>query len=215
MPRRLFRVLILFLSKPVFTMERLMRILKEKLNGIETYNFVAANDLGIPIEFEPVSSCSSGNSYLGKVLKDLNVTNNDSIVDFGCGKGGAILYMDKFPFEKIIGIEYSQSVFLQAKSNIEKMKKKNIQIIHCDAGCYDDLDDINYMYMYNPFGLNVMKRVLDNIYKSYRERPRKIIIIYKNPVFHNEIVSRGIFTKVAEYKTECKFNFFIYSTNIT
>ena len=194
--------------------ETLIKIIKEKSKGIDTFKFVNVNDLGIPMESEPKEFVCSGNSYLGKVLRDLNITKEDSIVDLGCGKGGAVIYMAKFPFNKIIGIEYSHSLFLNAQRNIERMKEKNIQIIYCDAGCYDDIDDINYFYMFNPFGLVTIKRVLDHICKSYIVNPRVIKIIYKNPSFHNEIISRGIFMKVAEYKAEFDIQFYVYKTNV-
>ena len=48
-----------------------------------------------------------GNKYqpstdsLKKVLKKLKITQEDSIIDIGCGKGKALYIMSKFPFDKI------------------------------------------------------------------------------------------------------------------
>jgi SAM-dependent methyltransferase len=177
LPRRIYRLTKSFIFKPIFTFEILSNIFKEKVNGIETYKYVAVTDLNIPIEQKPVHYESSGNSYLGKVLKNLPITVNDTIIDFGCGKGGAVLYMSRFPFKKIIGVEYSQPLYLKAKYNVEKMNKKQIEILHGDAGEYTDYENVNFIYMYNPFGQEVIKQILDNLCKSFYTKPRVIYII--------------------------------------
>ena len=68
------------------------------------------------------------------------------------------------------------------------------------------------IFMFNPFGLTVMRRVLENIYKSYSDNPRIITLVYKNPVYNKEILEDGIFHKLFESKTESMFNFIIYRT---
>jgi len=208
--KNLFRRL---LSNPLFAVEIIRNIIREKIYGIETYKKVNSGKLDIPEELMPVDYAGSGNSYLGKVLKQLNITAKDSIIDLGCGKGSALLYMVKFPFRRIAGIEYSYPLFLAAQHNIVKMKQSHIQLIHGDAGSFEDLDDFNYLYMFNPFGQVTMNRVLDRICASLKKNPREIFIIYKNPVCHAEILSRGIFSKISEYNSEWKcFGFNIYKT---
>jgi SAM-dependent methyltransferase len=202
------------IRNPLFALEIVYNIFYEKLNGIETYKKVISYDLGIPMELMPVDYAGSGNSYLGRVLKDLKISDKDSIIDLGCGKGGALLYMTKFPFRMIAGIEYSQAVFLKAKDNLEKMKQNQIQLIHGDAGSFDGFDDFNYVYMFNPFGSVTMSRVMNRISESYKKEPRDIFIIYKNPECHTEVLENGVVKKIAEYKSEWKqFRFNVYKTN--
>lgn len=122
--------------------------------------------------------------------------------------------MSKFPFKKISGIEFSQKLYEGCKKNIDKLNDSRLSAFYGDAGDFDSFDDYNYIFMFNPFGLAIMSRVLENIYKSYSDNPRLITLIYKNPVYNKEILETGIFYKLFEYKTESSFNFVVYRTQL-
>lgn len=87
------------------------------------------------------------------------------------------MYWSKFPFKKIIGIEYSKSLYDIGKHNLERLGDERLEVIFGVAANYSDLDLINFIYMFNPFGISTMKGVLLNIWKSYQRSPRKITII--------------------------------------
>ncbi len=214
LPTKIYRYTKSFIKNPIFKLELITRILFEKIIGIETYKQVSIENLNIPLELEPVHYESSGNSYLGKVLKSQGINSNDSIIDFGCGKGGAVLYMNKFPFKKIVGVEYSKSIFDQAKRNINKCKRSNITIVNKDAQEYKDIDNFNYIYFYNPFGKSVFINVLENIEHSIKQNPRSIKIIYKNPIHHEIIEEKGLFKMTGEYETEYNNKFHVYNYSL-
>jgi predicted RNA methylase len=203
-----------FIKNPNFTYDDFKQFEFEKRVGIETRGFVAEMDLGISKELEPFHYVPGGNIYLTRLLKRLNVNDSDSIIDLGCGLGSPMFYMMKFPFKKISGIEYSKELYEGCKRNIDKLNDSRLNVFYGDAGNFDSFDDYNYIFMFNPFGLPVMRKVLDNIHKSYSNCPRIITIIYKNPVYNNEILKDGTFHKLLEYKTESSFNFYVYRTQI-
>lgn len=208
-------LLIRFIKNPAFTYDDFFQFEFEKKMGIVTRGFVRETDLGISLVSEPHHYVPGGNVYLKKVLRKMNITNTDAAIDLGCGLGSAMLYMYKFPFKQITGIEFSQILYQGCLTNINKLHSSRINVHYGDAARFDALDEYNYIFMFNPFGLSTMTKVLNNIYNSYIKRPRKITLIYKNPVYSKEVIATGIFHKVGEYKTESQFNFYIFSTQNT
>jgi len=156
----------------------------------------------------------SGGLEFDKIMANFKITTNDSIVDFGCGKGGILISLSKYPFCKIIGVEIAPDLVQIAKTNIEKLNIKNVAIENCDAAEFKQLDEYNYFYFFDPFPCNVMQDVIDNIEKSILEQPRKATIIYLNPLCHELIESGDIFTKTKElphFEHKC----FIYENVLT
>lgn len=60
-------------------------------------------------------------------------------------------------------------------------------IIQADATLFNDYSKYNYFYLYNPFDGGVLKIVLDKIISTLEDNPRKIVIIYKNPL-HKRVI---------------------------
>jgi len=142
---------------------------------------------------------NSGGPHLEKVLKSLRITSQDSIVDFGSGKGGALISFSRYPFSKIAGIELSPTLVAIAEKNLQKLKIGNIRIIVHDATDFTDLDDYNHFYFFSPFPCNVMSAVIKNISTSLTRRPRKSVIIYFNPECHDTVVTDSPFLKIKEF----------------
>ena len=152
----------------------------------------------------------SGGIEFDKLMSNFKITANDSIIDFGCGKGGILISLSKYPFAKITGVEISPDLVEIAKKNIQKLAIKNVGIECCDAAEFKQLNEYNYFYFFDPFPCVVMQDVITNIEKSMSEHPRKITIIYLNPFCHDLIAAKSSFVKVMElphFAHKC----FIYS----
>ena len=128
---------------------------------------------------------NSGGPHLDKVLRTLNISPQDSIVDFGSGKGGALI----------------------------KLNLQNITMFVADAADFTDLDEYNYFYFFSPFPGNVMRAVIEHISASLRNRPRKTVIIYFNPECHDDVVNNSPFVKVTEFHHH-ELGYYVY-TNTT
>jgi SAM-dependent methyltransferase len=152
----------------------------------------------------------SGGIEFDKILANFQISSKDAILDFGCGKGGALISLSKYPFSKISGVEISPELVNIAQNNIRKLKIKNVDIACCDAADFKQLDEYNYFYFFDPFPCSVMLEVLANIDKSIMARPRRATIIYLNPFCHDLIEARGVFWKIRElphFSHKC----FVYS----
>ena len=108
-------------------------------------------------------------------------------VDFGSGKGRTLFLASEYPFKKIEGVEFSSELHETAVRNIAVFKSSRqrchcIKSLHMDAVDYPLPSDNLLIYLYNPFGREIMLKVLDNIRKSMGEQPRQVIIVYFNPL---------------------------------
>ncbi len=107
-------------------------------------------------------------------------------VDFGSGKGRVLLFASKFPFQKIIGVEFSKKLHNIAKHNVDLFLAKTGRIDNFELHCMDVTQFILprqkiVLFLYNPFQETVMKSILVNLANSYAKNPADIIILYRNP----------------------------------
>ena len=132
---------------------------------------------------------------LSRYLKE-NIVLDDAIIDVGCGKGAMLRLFTKFPFKKITGLEYSEKLSNIANNNMKRLGiEDRCGIINIDAGIFDMYSEYNYFYLYNPFGESVMELFLTQVKSSLDRKPRKIVIIYNNPVCGDMMVNSGFYEK--------------------
>lgn len=116
-----------------------------------------------------------------KLLKSLNITQNDSILDIGCGKGLSLYYSSMFGFKRIDGLEYSKKLTQIAKHNAKLLNDQRIHIYNCDARNFKHYEQYNHFFINNPFSAEIMEQVVAAIISSYSVNKRRIIVIYQFP----------------------------------
>ncbi len=92
---------------------------------------------------------------------------NSVLLEIGCGKGRAIAVAATHEFKKIIGIDYDESLVALAEKNLNQMRFKktnNIVIQHQNATLCKIPNDINVIYLFNPFIGETLKEALENIH---------------------------------------------------
>lgn len=171
----------------------------------------STDDLGLSPDRSHEYS-NSGGLHLEKVLRALEIKPQDSIVDFGSGKGGALITFAKYPFSKITGVELSPELTAIAGKNLKKLNIENVNLVVSDAAEFTDLDGYNYFYFFSPFPAGVMRAVVKNIASSLAGKPRNMVIIYFNPEFHDSVVTDSPFVKIKEFHHH-KLSYYIYSND--
>jgi SAM-dependent methyltransferase len=104
-----------------------------------------------------------------------------TFIDFGSGKGRALLVASEFPFKRIIGVELSGQLCDIATRNVMQYRSaskrcNDIDIHHQSAEEFEIPDDAGVFYFYEPFSSTVAEQVLDNIERSIRRVPRAAVI---------------------------------------
>lgn len=134
---------------------------------------------------------------LDKALNQLEIRYGDfTFIDFGSGKGRAILVASRFPFKNVIGVEYCPGLNSTARRNIMRFpahEKKcgDLEVICADAISYPIPDGPLVVFLFNPFGKTVMRELIGNLLRSLRDDAREIIIMYGNAVHENLWINSG------------------------
>lgn len=123
-----------------------------------------------------------------------------NFVDFGSGKGRALLLASDYPFRRIIGVEFALELHEAAQMNIASYCSATQRCHSIEVYCQDATDFIlplepTVFYFYNPFDATVMKKVLTNIRVSLQEHPRPVFILYCNHL-HRELMVQFGFVEI-------------------
>ncbi|MEQ8154900.1 MAG: SAM-dependent methyltransferase [Clostridiaceae bacterium] len=128
--------------------------------------------------YEPTSY-----SALEILSEKYEFTADDSVVDFGCGKGRLNFYINHFFGSAVTGIEMNAFFYKEAIDNkreyFRKHKKRrdNINFLNIFAEKYNINPADNKFYFFNPFSIQIFIKVLGNILISAGEYQRTIDII--------------------------------------
>ena len=104
----------------------------------------------------------------------------DEFVDFGSGKGRALLLARAYGFRRLIGVELAPTFCREAEENIRKSGAENIEIVQADAAAFQVPSQASVYFFYNPFGKETFEPVLQNIRKSHQSYPRSASILVLN-----------------------------------
>ena len=154
---------------------------------------------GLAIRSENVDSgrgyVATKTRFLRRFFAEIPPPAGGVLVDFGCGKGRVLLVASRYPFRRIVGVEFSPELCAVARRNIEIYKRKagipyNLEIWEGDAARYPIQDDETVFFFFNPFDERVLAPVIANICKSLDQCPRKAWIIYHAPICR-EVLDRN------------------------
>lgn len=125
---------------------------------------------------------------LVRALRSLPITETDSLLDIGCGKGYVLYcaYREGF-FHCVAGIEKNSRLSSICRLNLSKAKVP-ATVYEQDASNFSDYDDFSHIYMFNPFSEQVMLCVIKLVLASLKRQPRPLTLLYANPTLHQLIM---------------------------
>ncbi|HIM31444.1 MAG TPA: class I SAM-dependent methyltransferase [Planctomycetes bacterium] len=122
-----------------------------------------------------------------------NDMRGESFVDFGCGKGRALLFAAMRPFAAVWGVELNKGLATTATENLTKLAdRQRCQFHHvaqADARDFPIPDTATILFFYNPFAGDILRKTLENIYDSLVRAPRKVTIIYALPQCDHDLMA--------------------------
>lgn len=188
----------------------------EKKLGINTHSIVNLNSLTLAGENSEQNHHYQGASYfilfsiLNKLPEDIK---NSNFVDYGCGKGRALFVAEQCGFTKLIGVDIAKELIDDANANKLVYQKKNNQsefhFLFNDATTFQIPENTRVFYFFNPFGKDIMQKVIQNIKESLKQNPRKIYCIYLNPKYKS-VFDRSGFKQFCEIKNKRYLEGIIY-----
>jgi SAM-dependent methyltransferase len=125
-----------------------------------------------------------------------------AFIDFGSGKGRALVLAALHGFRRVIGIEYDPELHRIAQRNVALFSARAPGAapieLHCaDAATHPLPDEDCLCFFYNPFDEVAMAQVMAGIGDSLRRRAQRVFIAYRNPR-HGEVLSASGFLRCLE-----------------
>lgn len=169
-------------------------------NGKKYNSIIEKNE-----DFNDYSTHSPSCYKLYNVLNKLKITNSDSIIDIGSGRGFALSIMNLFPFKKVAGVEISKKDYDICMDNFKALDINNVNVKNININDFNDYDNFNYFYFFQPFNGEFFEGVIKNITK------KGSIVIYKNlHDFEKSILDKYKFTFVLEEEGNER-NYFVFT----
>src|ERR1700721_1128519 len=144
----------------------------DQKHGVDTGGafdgWVYLSDLDIPSP-----NWIDGNDYLGidperfeVVLSSLGIALDDfTFIDFGSGKGRALMLASEHPFKRIIGLEFSPELHRIAEENIPRyisptQKCRDVRSLNVDFADYVLPSDALVLFFFRPCGVRVLFKAM-------------------------------------------------------
>ena len=110
------------------------------------------------------------------------IRKKDVVIDYGCGKGRVDFFLSYQTKAKTIGIEYDERIYQAALENQKTaVSKERTEFVPIRAEEYKVPAEVNRFYFFNPFSVELLRKVMARIVESYYENPRECYLFFYYP----------------------------------
>ena len=121
-------------------------------------------------------------TVLERLVNSGLIRENDVVLDYGCGKGRVDFFLSHQTHANTIGIEYDQRIYRSAIENQETaLSRTKTEFVLTRAESYEVPIAVNRYYFFNPFSLEILRKVMARILESYYEHPRELFFFFYYP----------------------------------
>ena len=148
----------------------------------------------------------TGPAYFVDMMEELKRHTNDDLskftfIDFGSGKGRALLMASDYPFRRIIGVELLPSLSQIARDNIARYKNDSQKCFALESVCANAADfhipeGPLILYFFNPFLEPGLRRTLATLQKDVAHSAGPAYLLYHNPVLEHVLESQPFLNKI-------------------
>jgi SAM-dependent methyltransferase len=150
--------------------------------GVETKGVIPSKNLGIS-NGDSIQYMALDYYFIKKAFREIPIrTDEVQLLDYGCGKGRALVVAARMNFKKVVGVELS-SLSSLATDNLNSMSgkyTKNTRVLQVNAIDFDIPDGINVIYFFHPFVGETLVEVINKIEMYIKSKSQKVYVIYFN-----------------------------------
>ena len=148
------------------------KLLQIKTTGRDDSN---ADQYNYPYEPTPYS-------VLERLANSGLIRKKDVVLDYGCGKGRVDFFLSYQTKAKTIGIEYDERIYQGAIENQRTaVSGGKTKFELANAENYEVSSEVNRCYFFNPFSVELFRKVMARIMESYYDNPREILLFFYYP----------------------------------
>ena len=110
------------------------------------------------------------------------IRKKDVVLDYGCGKGRIDFFLSYQTKAKTIGIEYDERIYQGALDNQKTaVSGARTEFTLVRAEEYEVPEEVNRFYFFNPFSVELLRKVMARIIESYYKNPREAFLFFYYP----------------------------------
>lgn len=110
------------------------------------------------------------------------IREGDVVLDYGCGKGRVDFFLSYQTKANTIGIEYDERIYQSAAENHKTaVSGAKTEFVLARAETYEVPTYVNRYYFFNPFSVEILRKVMARIIESYYENPREMLLFFYYP----------------------------------
>lgn len=149
----------------------------DKLLKIKTTGRDDSNSDQYHYPYEPTPYC-----VLERLANSGLIRKKDVVLDYGCGKGRVDFFLSYQTRAKTIGIEYDERIYHGAIENMNTaVSGGRVHFVKQNAEIYEVPTEVNRCYFFNPFSVELLRKVMARIIDSYYENPREMLLFFYYP----------------------------------
>ena len=127
--------------------------------------------------YEPTPYC-----VLERLVNSGLIGRGNTVLDYGCGKGRADFFLSCQTQANTIGIEYDERIYRSALENKKTvLSRARADFVLARAEAYAVPEDVDRCYFFNPFSVEILRKVMARVLESYYETPREILLFFYYP----------------------------------
>lgn len=121
-------------------------------------------------------------SVLERLANAGYIRKGNILLDYGCGKGRVDFFLSYQTRCKSIGIEYDERIYEKAAENKkDAVSSGRVEIELANAEEFAVPETADCMYFFNPFSVEILRKVMARILESYYAEPRRIQLFFYYP----------------------------------
>ncbi len=121
-------------------------------------------------------------SVLERLANSGLIGKRDVVLDYGCGKGRVDFFLSYQTKANTIGIEYDERIYQCALDNQKTaVSGARTEFVPARAESYEVPSEVNRYYFFNPFSVELLRKVMARIIESYYENPREVFLFFYYP----------------------------------
>ena len=106
----------------------------------------------------------------------------NTLLDYGCGKGRVDFFLSWQLRCRTIGVEYDERIYDKAVENQKTaVSAERTTFKLTDAEHFAVPETVDRIYFFNPFSLELLRKVFGRILESWYGAPRKILFFFYYP----------------------------------
>ena len=121
-------------------------------------------------------------NVLEQVVNTGLIRKNNTLIDYGCGKGRVSFFLSSQTKCRSIGVEYNPRLYEKALTNQDRASRGHlVTLVQQDAADFAVPHYADRAFFFNPFSTDILRTVMMNLLESCREFPREILLFFYYP----------------------------------